>query len=73
LWLAQFLYMILLLFLFFLVVDIWFIEYPFSFMFNAIIGAMTVMLFAYYVTTTNSKSLTRALIQVHKYLHNIKS
>ncbi|CAD8124013.1 unnamed protein product [Paramecium sonneborni] len=63
LWLAQFLYMILLLFLFFLAVDIWFIDYPFSFMFNAIIGAITVMLFAYYVTTTNSKSLTRALIQ----------
>jgi hypothetical protein len=56
--------MIILIFLFFLAVDIWFIEYPFSFIFNVIIGATTVMLFAFYVTSTNSKALTRALISV---------
>lgn len=40
----------------------WFIEWPFAFIFNSLMGALTMLLFSYYISTTNSKALTRALI-----------
>ncbi|CAD8199493.1 unnamed protein product [Paramecium octaurelia] len=62
LWLGQLLYILLLLFLFFIVVGVFFIEQPFQFLFNMIVGVVTVSLFSHYIIQTNGKGLTRALI-----------
>ncbi|CAD8116152.1 unnamed protein product [Paramecium sonneborni] len=62
LWLGQLLYMLLLLFLFFIVVGVFFIEHPFQFIFNTIVGAITVVLFSHLIILTTGKGLTRALI-----------
>lgn len=48
--------------LFFILIALWFVAYPFSYFLNLIFGATAVGLFAFYATNTVTKSLSRSLI-----------
>ncbi|CAD8119051.1 unnamed protein product [Paramecium sonneborni] len=61
LWFGQLLYILLLLFIFFIVVGVFFIEYPFQYLLNTILGVVTVMLCSHQIIFDKQKRINSCI------------